>query len=119
MTARMHSSPEELTFDRVASSRHEVTYDEVAYHYAGPMSKHPVVSVKGHPEVVWVRPDMGVGMVANSFALGLGPSPRAIPWRETTRSLERGYLPIVTSTWRNGSLKLTQRNFAMLIGAPE
>ena len=45
------------------------------------MSKHPVISVKGHPEVIWVRPDMGVGMVANSFSFAAGSPAREIPWR--------------------------------------
>ena len=89
----------ELTFDAVSKNRHEATYQEVAGRYGGPMSKHPVVSVKGHPEVVWVRPDMGVGSVANSFALGSRSTPQNFPWREVRRSLLRGDLPIVESQW--------------------
>lgn len=117
MKTNSRSSLEELTFDRVASSHNEVTYHEVAKHYGGPMSKHPVISVKGHPEVIWVRPDMGIGMVANSFAFGVGSPVRQIPWREVSRSLMRCYLPIVISTWREGPLVFTQTSFATLIGA--
>jgi hypothetical protein len=73
------SPHENLTFDAVAAARHEVTYEEVAHHYRGPMSKHPVISVKGHPEVIWVRPDMGAGMVANSIAFAVGSPAREIP----------------------------------------
>ena len=40
------------------------------------MSRAPVISVKAHPEIVWVRPDMGIGMVANPMAFGSGQSPR-------------------------------------------
>ena len=82
--------PEELTFDEVQKARHEAAYDEVARHYAGPMSKHPVISVKGHPEVIWVRPDMGVGSVGNSLSFAVGSPARQIPWREVKRSLKRG-----------------------------
>ncbi len=79
---------QKLTFDEVVKARHEATYDEVATHYAGPMSKHPVISVKGHPEVIWVRPDMGVGAVANSISFATGSPAREIPWREVKRSLK-------------------------------
>ena len=75
------SPHDNLTFDAVQRSGHETTYDEVAHHYDGPMSKHPVISVKGHPEVIWVRPDMGVGMVALSFSRSTrsGEASRFIP----------------------------------------
>jgi hypothetical protein len=111
--------PEELTFDEVQKARHEAAYDEVARHYAGPMSKHPVISVKGHPEVIWVRPDMGVGSVANSLSFAVGSPARQIPWREVKRSLKRGYLPIVISTWYKAPLLFTQVIFAALVGARE
>jgi len=71
-----------LTFDQVQQARHEATYEEVAKVYGGPMSKHPVISVRAHPEIIWVRPDMGVGSVANPVALAVGDPPRRIPWRE-------------------------------------
>jgi hypothetical protein len=113
------SPHENLTFDAVAAARHEVTYEEVAHHYRGPMSKHPVISVKGHPEVIWVRPDMGVGMVANSIAFAVGSPAREIPWREVKRSLKHGHLPIVISSWCKGSVVFAQTSFAALINAPE
>src|SRR5579862_4159238 len=111
--------PEELTFDEVKKTRHEATYEEVATHFAGPMSKHPVISVKGHPEVIWVRPDMGVGAVANSIAFATGSPAVEIPWREVKRSLKGGYLPIVISTWDKAPLIFTQVSFAALVGASE
>jgi len=110
---------ETLTFDQVEKDRHESTYEEVAKHYRGPMSKHPVISVKGHPEVIWVRPDMGVGAVANSFSFAVGSPPHEIPWREVTRSLKLGYLPIVISKWQSGPLLITQTSFATLLGTGE
>jgi hypothetical protein len=110
---------ENLTFDAVAAASHEVTYDEVAHHYRGPMSKHPVVSVKGHPEVIWVRPDMGVGMVANSIAFAVGSPAHEIPWREVKRSLKHGYLPVVISSWCKRSVVFAQTSFAALINSPE
>ncbi len=110
---------EKLTFDQVENARHEPTYDEVARHYDGPMSKHPVISVKGHPEVIWVRPDLGVGTVANSISFAVGSPAREIPWREVTCSLQRGYLPIVINTWHSASLLITQVSFAALVGARE
>lgn len=108
---------ETLTFDQVEKNHHESTYEEVAKHYRGPMSKHPVISVKGHPEVIWVRPDMGIGAVANSFSFAVGSPVHEIPWREVTRSLKLGYLPIVISKWQNGPLLFTQTSFATLLGA--
>lgn len=113
------SSPELLTFDRVQQSGHEVNYGEVSSLYGGPMSKHPVVSVKAHPEVIWVRPDMGIGMVATPFAFGVGDSPRQVRWREVRRSLQEGCLPIVTSHWQDGSLRYEQLAFATLLGASQ
>ncbi|HEX4424146.1 MAG TPA: hypothetical protein VH079_02020 [Terriglobales bacterium] len=110
---------ETLTFDQVEKDHHESTYEEVAGFYRGPMSKHPVISVKGHPEVIWVRPDMGVGAVANSFSFAVGSPAQEIPWREVTRSLKLGYLPIVISKWQSGPLLFTQTSFATLLGASE
>jgi hypothetical protein len=110
---------EKPTFDQVAKRRHEVTYDEAAKHYDGPMSKHPVISVKGHPEVIWVRPDLNVGTVANSFSFAVGSPAREIPWPEVKCSLKRGYLPIVISTWHRAPLLVTQVSFAALVGARE
>ena len=108
---------ETLTFDSVKESSREAAYEEIARHFAGPMSKHPVISLKGHPEVIWVRPDMGVASVANPVAFGLGSAPASIPWQEVKRSLSSGYLPIVISSWSRGPLLLTQTSFASLIGA--
>ena len=110
---------EPWTFDQVAQLRHEVAYEEVAKVYCGPMSKHPVISVKAHPELIWVRPDMGVGSVANPVAFAVNDPPQKIPWRQVTRSLERGYLPIVTSSWREASLLHRQLAFATLLRPEE
>lgn len=109
------SRTEKLTFDLVAKDRREATYEEVAMHYDGPMSKHPVISVKGHPEVIWVRPDLTVGTVANSLSFAVGSSARQIPWREVRSSLNRGYLPIVINTWYKHPLLFTQVSFATLV----
>ena len=67
-----------LTFDHVHQARHAATYEEVAKVYGGPMSKHPVISVRAHPEVIWVRPDMGVGSVGNPVAFAVNDPPRKI-----------------------------------------
>ena len=104
-------------FDFVQENSYEVTYDEVAKHYGGPMSKHPVINVKGHPETVWVRPDMGIGMVAHGMTFGIGEPMQQIPWREVRRSRARGYLPIIISTWSKPPLLYTQTAFAILLGA--
>lgn len=104
-----------LTFDSVCQAGYEASYDEVAKIYGGPMSKHPVISVKAHPEAIWVRPDMGVGSVANPIAFAAGDSPRQIRWREVERSLKRGYLPIVMSRWSDGGLSYRQSAFAILL----
>jgi hypothetical protein len=102
-------------FDEVERTGHEVTYDEVADALGGPMSKHPVVSVKAHPELVWVRPDMGIGIIATPFAFGVGDPARQIPWRQVKRSLLKGYLPIVASRWQDGPVLFEQSAFATLL----
>jgi len=108
-----------LTFDEVARTGHEVNYEEVADAYGGPMSRAPVVSVKAHPEVIWVRPDMGIGMVANPVAFGVNFLPVPIPWRKVERTLRRGYLPIVTSRVREGDLSYEQEVYATLLDEGE
>src|ERR1700694_3223485 len=96
------TSYSQLTLDAVARSGYETNYDEIVSAYGGPMSRGPGISVEAHPELVWVRPDMGIAMVANpiAFAAGLQPSP--IPWRSVSRSLYRGCLPIIISTAQDG-----------------
>jgi len=106
-----------LTFDQVQQARHEATYEEVAKVYGGPMSKHPVISVRAHPEIIWIRPDMGIGSVANPVAFAVDDPPRKIRWPEVRRSLKNGYLPIVTSSWSEETLLYRQLAFAMLLGA--
>jgi hypothetical protein len=59
---------------------------------------------------------MGVGMVANAIAFAVGLPAQMIPWREVRRSLKSGYLPVVISTWRKGSLLFKQTSFASLLG---
>lgn len=111
--------PANLTLDAVQKNQHEVTYEEIASLYGGPMSKHPVVSVKAHPEAIWVRPDMGLGMIANPIAFGIGTTPKSVPWREVERSLEKGYLPIITSRLRENRLLFEQLAYATLLNDRE
>jgi hypothetical protein len=108
-----------LTFDQVQESGHEATYEEVSSFYGGPMSKHPVISVKAHPEIIWIRPDMEVGMIANPLAFGVGEWPRQMRWREINRSLQNGHLPIVTSRWQDGALFYEQVAYSTLLGAQD
>ena len=108
-----------LTLDEVARSHHEVNYEEVADAYGGPMSRGPLVSVKAHPEIVWGRPDMGIGMVANPLAFGVGNPPELIRWRDVERSLLKGYLPILISRYQDGDLRYEQVLFATLLDGGE
>jgi len=108
-----------LTFDAVVRSRHEVNYEEVADAYGGPMSRGPLVSVKAHPEIVWGRPDMGIGMVANQVAFGIGDSPAMVRWQGVEHSLLRGYLPILNSRYQDGDLRYEQVLFAALLEGGE
>jgi hypothetical protein len=101
----------------VSRTRHEVSYDELARAMGGPFSRQPVISVKAHPEIVWVRPDMALQMVANPFSFATGDAPAQIPWRLVERSLERGYLPIVQSAWRDGGVVYRQQAFTSLLDA--
>src|SRR6266700_3686048 len=108
-----------LTFDEVAKRGYEVHYEEIADAYGGPMSRAPVVSVKAHPEIIWVRPDMGIGMVANPLAFGVDSPARPVQWQNVERSLRRGYLPIVTSRYRDGDLLYVQEVYATLLDGGE
>jgi hypothetical protein len=105
----------DLTIDEVAKRKHEVHYQEIADCYGGPMSRAPIVSVKGHPEVIWIRPDMGVGMIANPVAFALGTARLPIRWQKTERSLEKGYMPIIRSRVREESVMLEQLAYAVLL----
>lgn len=69
---------ERLVFEQVHQVRHEVTYEEVADVYAGPMSKNPIISAKAHSEIIWIRPDTGVGSVANPVAFAVDDPPHRI-----------------------------------------
>ncbi|HLM82989.1 MAG TPA: hypothetical protein VK302_20490 [Terriglobales bacterium] len=108
-----------LTLDEVQRARHEVHYEEVAHLYGGALSLAPVVTVRLHPEVVWVRPDMGIGMIANPMIFGIGKPPSPIQWRSVERSLKKGYLPIVISSVRKGSLVYQQVTYAILLEGGE
>lgn len=106
-----------LTLDEVARSHYETNYDEIASAYGGPMSRAPVISEKAHPELVWVRPDMGIGMVANPIAFATGVQPSPIRWRTVSRSLYRGYLPIVISSAEDESIRFEQVAYTKLLNA--
>ncbi len=125
LTFALHAAPgiyddpaiQRLNPREVARARHEVSFDEVARVMGGPFSRQPVISVKAHPEIVWVRPDMALQMVANPFSFATGDTPTQIPWRRVERSLERGYLPIVVSAWRDDAVVYRQTAFATLLDA--
>ena len=104
-----------LTLDEVQRTGHEVHYEEVARVYGGPLSLAPVITVRLHPEVVWVRPDMGIGMIANPMIFGIGTTPTPIQWQSVERSLKKGYLPIVISSMQTGSLVYQQMAYAILL----
>jgi hypothetical protein len=108
-----------LTLDEVARSGYEVRYEEIAAAYGGPISRAPVISERLHPEIVWVRPDMGIGMIANPMAFGIGSPPGPIRWRGVERSLQKGYLPIVVSRAREGAIKYEQVAYAILLEGGE
>ncbi len=108
-----------LTLDAVAQNRREVSYEEVADSYGGPMCRGPLVSVKAHPEIVWSRPDMGIGMVANPVAFGVGNPPAPIHWRGVEHALLKGYLPIVTARYQDGDLRYEQVLYATLLNGGE
>ena len=83
------------------------------------MCRGPLVSVKAHPEIVWSRPDMGIGMVANPVAFGVGNPPALIRWRDVEHSLLKGYLPIVTARYEDGDLRYEQVLYATLLDGGE
>jgi hypothetical protein len=106
-----------LSLAEVARTGYETNYDEVVSSYGGPMSRAPVISEKAHPELVWVRPDMGIGMIANPIAFATGLQPSRIPWRSVSRSLYRAYLPIVISCVQDGPIRYEQVAFTKLVDA--
>ncbi len=108
-----------LALDEIARSGYETNYDEVVSAYGGAMSRAPVISEKAHPELVWVRPDMGIGMVANPVAFAVGALPSPIAWRSVSRSLYRGYLPIIISSVQDGPIRYEQVAYTKLVDASE
>lgn len=104
-----------LTLDEVERVGHEVHYEEIANFYAGAMSLAPVISVRLHPEVTWIAPDMGIGMIANPMMFGVGVTPSPLEWRNAERALRGGYLPIVTTAIRAGSLVYKQTAYCALL----
>lgn len=108
-----------LTFDEVQRTGHEVHYEEIARLYGGPMSLAPVISVRLHPEVVWLRPDLGIGMIANPVLFGVGATPKVLDWRNMERSLRKGHLPIISSVARDDVFAYRQTAFAVLLSDKE
>ena len=108
-----------LSLEKVARDHYETDYEEVSSAYGGPISRGAVISVKAHPELVWVRPDMGIGMIANPIAFATGIQPTPILWRDVSHSLYRGYMPIITSSTHGGKIRLEEVAYATLLNAPE
>jgi hypothetical protein len=114
-TEATQSVDSRLTFDGVAWSGHEVSYDEVANQYGGPISEAPAISVKAHPEVIRVLPNMAIEMQANPFTFGVGDPAQPVPWGLVQRSLQGGHLPIVITTLQKDDLLYEQMAFATLL----
>jgi hypothetical protein len=78
----------------VARTGYEVSYDEISGAYGGPMSLAPIISIKAYPELIWIRPDIGIGMMANTVAFGIGSVHHSVPWRGMGGSLKERYMLI-------------------------
>jgi hypothetical protein len=110
---------ENLTFDAVAAASHEVTYDEVAHHYPGPMSKHQWSASRAILKRFGFVRTWASEWWRTQFAFALGSPAYEIPWREVKRSLKHGHLPMVISSWCKGSLMFAQTSFTALINSPD
>lgn len=96
-----------------------LTFDEVANQYGGPVSEAPAITVKAHPEVIRVLPNMALEMQANPFTFAIGDPAQSVPWRLVQRSLRGGHLPIVIGTLQEDELMYEQVAFTTLLAGGE
>ena len=85
-----------------------LTFDEVANQHGGRVSEAPAITVKAHPEVIRVLPNMTLEMQANPFTPAIGDPAQSVPWRLVQRSLRRGHRPIVIGTLKEDELVYEQ-----------
>jgi len=108
---------ERFSLDRVAREHIEVTWDDLVG-LGAPITKRVPIEARHHPDVVFVQPDLSVSLGTSDTSLGLGVGvgdpPRLPEVREPTLRLRDGYLPIVESEWRPGSLVVRQTAFCLL-----
>jgi len=108
---------QQFSLDRVARDHVDVGWEDLVG-LEPPATKRVPIQAAGHPDVVFVQPDLSIALGREPEALCLGfaiGSPPVLPdMAQVTRRLRRGYLPVVESEWRAGDLVLTQTAFAVL-----
>jgi hypothetical protein len=115
--AAMERLQGDYSLDGVAKKQIEVEYEDLLG-LSQPLTQRTPIQVKNHPDVVFVHPDLSIVLGAPDdayvvgFALGTPASLPAIT--ETTRTLHKGFQPIVTSRWKSGGFTLEQTAFGVL-----
>lgn len=105
------------TLDGVAQQGVEVTWDELAG-MAAPMTKRVPIQARYSSDIIHVQPDLSVALGRANDAFGLGfacGEPFQLPdMYAVTRSLHKGYQPIVESEWKTASCVVNQTALAIL-----
>jgi hypothetical protein len=107
----------DYSLDGVAREHIEVQYDDLTG-LSQPLTQRTPVQAKNHPDVVFVHPDLSIvlGAPDDAYVVGfaLGTPARLPAITETTRTLHKGFQPIVKSRWKSGGFTLEQTAFGVL-----
>ena len=105
------------TLDGVAVEQREVAWEELTG-MAAPMTKRVPIQARYAAEFVHVQPDLSIALGRANDAFGVGfacGDPFELPdMYAVTRSLHRGYQPIVESTWKTAPYEVHQTALTIL-----
>lgn len=105
------------TLEGVAASHTEVQWEDLVG-LAAPMTQRLPVQARYHPDVILMHPDLSIALGRDNDSFGLGfalGDPFRLPSAyKVTRSLHRGYQPILESEWDTGACVLKQTALALL-----
>ncbi len=105
------------TLDGVAEQGIEVAWDDLVG-MAAPMTKRVPIQPRYSSDIVHVQPDLSIALGRANDAFGIGFAcgvPFELPDMYTvTRSLYKGYQPIVLSEWKTASCVVNQTALAIL-----
>lgn len=110
---------QDYSFERVAKKKIEVDFDDLRG-MATPHLYRVPIQVPHDPNLVFLQPDLSISLGTAKDSLGIGfalGNPVQLPdMRNISRSLYRGYQPVVESKWKAGHIALVQTAFCILPG---